>query len=409
MKCRLVQEYDLNVFDINIPMKKTSLRHDFRLICRIARDEHDSNVNDAGPSIRSRMGLTEPRWNLLLNEGEKEHRLWSGNRLTEHGLRCAEDGLILENEDGVHRFWVVDAPQPIGLRILHCEAWEDLQINKDSTPPKESDTDILKRLGQQNLQYDSIVNENLKIRYDPPPWYKRIMKSSPTVLENKHHRSSVKVYATYETGMHHLRYTLSGKIRGIRMKEGSADLNSNHVTPIKSGEIRFDHVELDTKHAMDSRTLTKELDTLLQPLLAEGQSWIPESQSIRTTHDALRSGESQSMQTSLSISNLSASNLDSWEKCELDEVLLQPVNIDEARKWIAELYWAEDRGYLPSNSVEDALSEMVEASAFINLTLDDLIGVPASDWLPSSAFAPLGSSWFFRALQDHGWALGVQS
>ena len=409
MKCRLVQEYDLNVFDINIPLKKTSLRHDFRLICRIARDEHDSNVDEAGPSIRSRMGLTEPRWILLLNEGEKEHRLWSGNRLTEKGLRCAEDGLILENEDGVHRFWVVDAPQPIGLRILHCEAWEDLEINKDSTPPKESDTDFLKRLRQQNLLYDSIVNPNLKVQYDPPPWYKRIMKSSPTVLENKHHRSSVKVSATYETGMHHLRYTLSGKIMGIFMKKGELDLNSNHVSTIKSGEIRFDHVELDTKQAMDSGTLTKELDTLLQPLLAEGQSWVPESQSITTTHDALRSGESQSMQTSLSITNLSASNLDSWKRCELDEVLLRPVNIDEARKWIAELYWAEDRGYQSSNSVESALSEMVEASAFIDLNLDDLIGVPASDWLPSSEFAPLGSSWFFRALQDHGWALEVQS
>ena len=409
MKCRLVQEYALRVFDINIPMKKTSLRHDFRLICRIARDEHDSSVDEAGPSICSRMGLTQPRWNLLLNEGEKEHRLWSGNRLTENGLRCAEDGLILENEDGVHRFWVIDAPQPIGLLILHCEAWEDLQINKNSTPPKEVDSDLLKRLRQQNIQYDSIVNENLKIRYDPPPWYKRIMKSSPTVLENGHHSSSVKVSATYETGMLHLRYTFSGKILGISMKEGRPDLDSNHVDTSKTGEIRFDNVEFQTNQAMDAGTLTKELDTLLQPLLPEGQSWVPESQSITTSHDALASGESQSMQTSLTINNLSASNLDSWNRCELDEVLLRPVNIDEARKWIAELYWAEDRGYQPSNSVESALSEMVEGPAFIDLNLDDLIGVPASDWLPSSEFAPLGSSWFFRAIQDHGWALEVQS
>lgn len=409
MKCRLLQEYDINVFDINIPMKKTSLRHDFRLICRIARDEHDSNVDEAGSSIRSRMGLTEPRWNLLLNEGEKEHRLWSGNRLTENGLGCAEDGLILENEDGVHRFWVVDAPQPIGLRILHCEAWEDLQINKDSTPPKESNTDILKRLRQQNLQYDSIVNENLKIRYDPPPWYKRIMKSSPTVLENKHHRSSVKVSATYETGMHHLRYTLSGKILGISMKEGSAELNSNHVDTSKSGEIRFDNVEFPTKQAMDSGTLTRELDVLLQPHLRSGQSWVPESQSITTTHDALRSGESQSMQTSLVIKNLSDSNLDTWKNCELDEVLLSPANIDEARKWISELYWAEDRGYQPSNSVDSILSELVEGQAFTELNLQDIIAAPASDWLPSSEFAPLGSSWFFRALKDHAWILEVVS
>ena len=384
-------------------MKKTSIRHDFRLICKIARDEHDSNIEEAGLSIRSKMGLTETRWKMLLRDGEKQHRLWSGNRLTKVGLKCAEDGFVLENEDGVHRFWVIDAPKPVGLRILHCEAWEDLLIKKGSKIPQEKKIEFLSRL-QKNFPHDSVVNENLKFLYDPPPWYKKIMKGTPIIMVNNHHSSSAKLCATYTTGMKNIRYTISGEILGIEMKN-HVDLSSKNIDSSKTGEIRFTNIEFDIKNGINYETLTKELEISLQPHLAEDQIWSSDSQSIITTHAALKLDESQIMKTSFSIKNLSNTNLHGWNSCELDEVLLIPSNVKEARKWVAELYWSDERGYLPSDTVDEIISEISSQPNFVGFGFDKLVLIPPSNWLPSSKNAPPGSSWFFRALSDHSWMM----
>lgn len=403
MKCLLTQEYGVKVFDINTPMKKTSIRHDFRLICKISRDEHDSNIVEAGISICSKMGLTERRWKMLLREGEKQHRLWRGNRLTKLGLKCAEDGFILENEDGVHRLWVIDAPKPVGLRVLHCEAWEDIKIEKGSKSPKEKKIDILSRL-DKNIPHESVVNEDLKILYDPPPWYTKFMKSTPIVMANDHHSSSVKLSATYETGMRNIRYTLSGKILGIDMKDHVGS-SSKNIDSSKTGEIHFTNVEIDIKDGINNEALIKELGILLEPHLAEGQSWSPNSQSVITTHAGLKLEESQSMKTSFSIKNLSNSVLNEWNTCELEEVLLIPSNVNEARKWVAELYWSDERGYLPSDTVDEIISEISSQPNFASFTFKKLVSVPPSEWLPYSENAPSGSSWFFRALNEHSWMM----
>ena len=40
-------------------------------------------------------------------------------------------------------------------------------------------------------------------------------------------------------------------------------------------------------------------------------------------------------------------------------------------------------------------------------TFKKLVSVPPSEWLPYSENAPSGSSWFFRALNDHSWMMEV--
>ena len=151
--------------------------------------------------------------------------------------------------------------------------------------------------------------------------------------------------------------------------------------------------------------MIKELGILLEPHLAEGQSWSPNSQSVITTHAGLKLEESQSMKTSFSIKNLSNSVLNEWNTCELEEVLLIPSNVNEARKWVAELYWSDERGYLPSDTVDEIISEISSQPNFVGFGFDKLVLIPPSNWLPSSKNAPPGSSWFFRALSDHSWMM----
>ena len=68
------------------------------------------------------LGMKPNSWKRIIQEGDVEHN-WSDLHLTDKGRHCAENGIVLDHEDGPHRLWVIDAPEPIGMRIIHIEAW----------------------------------------------------------------------------------------------------------------------------------------------------------------------------------------------------------------------------------------------------------------------------------------------
>lgn len=409
MKFELYQEHQVRVFDVPIPVKRTSVRHDLRLICRICRDEYDGALSSQAVSnICSMLGLSDNRWRVMNKIGDKEHGLWRGGKLTEAGLKCADDGLVLENEDGVHRCWVIDAPEPIGCRLLHSEAYEDLRIDKDNSSFERVPYEEFEGL-RPKIRYHSIIDETLEMMLDPPGWWKRLMKGNPVIIEEKEHVSSVRISAIHSEGETEVIYQISGELKGIELKSGNRKYRQG-VDATLSNALRFNNIPIIVERPMTPQILNDEIGNLLGRELKDGQYWDGPSLSILTTYDALESNESTAMVKSIDLPDFESSLIGSWDGCHLSDVNLKATNVDEARKWISELYWqnGEDE-YHYRESLLKVINELNQLSAFSGINPSELSKSEPKDWLTASSESPPGAKWLLEALDDHVWAMEVKS
>ena len=166
----------------------------------------------------------------VIDEGDKAHNLWRDGQLTSRGRKCAEDGVVLDHEDGPHRLWVIDAPEPIGMKIIHIEAWADIAV-KIGQLGKEHKGRFVSRIRNEGYEHASIIDAGNRCRFKPPSWWVRWIKRDPVVQEHPNLSTEIELLCTWEAGDSVSGFSARGKLAGLDDKhvafEGVLDVDKS--------------------------------------------------------------------------------------------------------------------------------------------------------------------------------------
>ena len=176
MKLELSRKIQVRVLDVSMPIRRSMVRNDLRLIAKIAETEYNGSLAGRnGENIREILGMKPNSWKRIIEEGDREHTLWSNHQLTHKGRQCAKNGIVLDHEDGPHRLWVIDAPEPIGMKIIHIEAWADINVRQNELGQEHRDK-FVRRIRNEGLEHVSVIDSRNRCRFKPPGWWVRWVK-----------------------------------------------------------------------------------------------------------------------------------------------------------------------------------------------------------------------------------------
>ena len=262
----LSREIQVRVLDVSMPIRRSMVRNDLRLIAKIAQTQHNGSLAGRnGENIGEMLGLKLNSWKRIIEEGDSEHNLWSDNQLTEKGRQCAEDGVVLDHEDGPHRLWVIDAPEPIGLRIIHIEAWADIDVNIHELG-KEHKDQLVKKIRNESLEHTSVIDTGNRCRFKPPNWWSRLIKRDPIVQEHPNLETTVDLLCSWGPGDVSSIFSTRGKLAGITDKHQA-----------------FEGL-LDVQMSPTADQMTGIVASALSSVVSGGQEWDPVSKVLKLTN-----------------------------------------------------------------------------------------------------------------------------
>lgn len=387
MKLELSRKIRIHVLDVSMPILRTAVRNDLRLIAKIAMTEHDGNLaGRSGEVIRDMLGMKVNTWKRVIDEGDKAHNLWRDGQLTSRGRKCAEDGVVLDHEDGPHRLWVIDAPEPIGMKIIHIEAWANIAI-KTGQLGEEHEGGFVNRIRNEGLEHASIIDTKNRCRFKPPSWWVRWIKRDPVVQEHSTLSTEIELLCTWEAGDSASVFSARGKLAG---------LGDKHVA--------FEGV-LDVEKSPAADLMAAIVSSTLSTKLTGGQTWDDASKSLLSDVSSLNRDAIERMKMNIQLGRVEDSRIGDWTNSVLRDISLRAKDEEAARDWVATLFWNRNDAIHRTKSQTNALiGNIASESAFKGLSLDNDSAM--LDSLVSISNAPLGAHWLFSATSDLAMAIG---
>ena len=389
MKLELSREIKVRVLDVSMPIRRSMVRNDLRLIAKIANTEHNGSLAGRdGENIREMLGLKPNSWKRVIEEGEGEHNLWSDRQLTEKGRQCAQDGVVLDHEDGPHRLWVIDAPEPIGLKIIHIEAWADIDV-KTNELGKEHQDKFVKRIRNEGLEHTSVIDSGNRCRFKPPGWWTRWIKRDPIVQEHPNLATSVDLLCSWAPGDASSTFSARGKLAGIIDKhqafEGPLDVEISPSADQMAGIVA----------------------SALSSKVSGGQEWEPESKVLKTDVNSIDDEAMERMRMDIDLGQINDGRIGDWSKSILKDIELRARDSNSAMDWIATLFWKRnDPIHRTDTRTKSIIQEISSESAFQKFTFEDEKSMLHS--LVSINNAPEGAKWLFNTTKDLSLAISKE-
>jgi len=365
------------------------VRNDLRLIAKIAETEHNGSLAGRdGESIRDMLGMKPNSWKRVIDEGDGEHNLWSDRQLTEKGRRCARDGVVLDHEDGPHRLWVIDAPEPIGMKIIHIEAWADIDVKQNELGEEHRDR-FVKRIRNEGFEHTSVIDSGNRCRFKPPAWWVRWIQRDPAVQEHPNLCTSVDLLCSWAPGDASSTFSARGKLAGITDKhqafEGPLDVEMSPTADQMAGIVT----------------------SALSSKISGGQEWDEASKALKTDVNSIHREAIERMKMDMDLGQIDDGRIGDWSNSQLRDIELRARDADSARDWVATLFWNRNDPIHRTNSQANALiGSITSESAFQGLTLNNEDAMFAS--LVSISNAPDGARWLFNAASDLALAIGQE-
>ena len=389
MKLELSEKFRVHVLDVSMPILRSTVRNDLRLIAKIAQTEHDGSfAGRSGESIREMLGMKPNSWRTVIDEGQTDHGLWMDQKLTERGRRCAEDGVVLDHEDGPHRLWVIDAPEPIGMRIIHIEAWADIKINQYELGQTHT-SKFVKRIRDEALEHASVIDPSNRCRLRPPGWWQRWMQRDPLVQEHPNLSTDIELLCEWEPGDEFSTFAARGKLAGMSDKQ------------------RGFEGPLNVENSPAAEQMATIVSSSLSSILSGGQSWDENSKVLKTDIASIDEAAIERMRSDFSLGRVEDNRIGNWSESRLRDIELRAANAVAARDWIAHLFWNRND---PIHRTEGHTNKIIEAisseSAFSGISLNSEQAM--LDSLVSSPNAPQGARWLFSAALDLAAAIGQE-
>ena len=389
MKLELSRKIPVHVLDVSMPILRSAVRNDLRLIAKIAMTEHEGNLaGRSGEVIRDMLGMKINSWKRVVEEGERAHNLWRDGQLTSRGRKCAEDGVVLDHEDGPHRLWVIEAPEPIGMKIIHIEAWADIAV-KIGQLGKEHKGRFVSRIRNEGYEHASIIDAGNRCRFKPPSWWVRWIKRDPVVQEHPNLSTEIELLCTWEAGDSVSGFSARGKLAG---------LDDKHVA--------FEGV-LDVDKSPAAEQMAAIVSSTLSTKLSGGQTWDDASKSLLTDVSSINRDAIERMKMDIQLGRVEDSRIGDWPNSVLRNIKLRAKDEDAARGWIATLFWnRNDAIHRTKSQTNTLIGSIASESAFQGFALDNENAM--LDSLISISNAPEGAGWLFNAASDLALAIGQE-
>lgn len=389
MKLELSRKIPVHVLDVSMPILRSAVRNDLRLIAKIAMTEHEGNLaGRSGEVIRDMLGMKVNSWKRVVEEGERAHNLWRDGQLTSRGRKCAEDGVVLDHEDGPHRLWVIEAPEPIGMKIIHIEAWADIAV-KIGQLGKEHKGRFVSRIRNEGYEHASIIDAGNRCRFKPPSWWVRWIKRDPVVQEHPNLSTEIELLCTWEAGDSVSGFSARGKLAG---------LDDKHVA--------FEGV-LDVDKSPIAEQMAAIVSSALSTKLSGGQTWDDASKSLLTDVSSINRDAIERMKMDIQLGRVEDSRIGDWPNSVLRNIKLRAKDEDAARGWIATLFWnRNDAIHRTKSQTNTLIGSIASESAFQGFALDNENAM--LDSLISISNAPEGARWLFNAASDLALAIGQE-
>ena len=389
MKLELSRKIPVHVLDVSMPILRSAVRNDLRLIAKIAMTEHEGSLaGRSGEVIRDMLGMKVNSWKRVVEEGERAHNLWRDGQLTSRGRKCAEDGVVLDHEDGPHRLWVIEAPEPIGMKIIHIEAWADIAV-KIGQLGKEHKGRFVSRIRNEGYEHASIIDAGNRCRFKPPSWWVRWIKRDPVVQEHPNLSTEIELLCTWEAGDSVSGFSARGKLAG---------LDDKHVA--------FEGV-LDVDKSPIAEQMAAIVSSALSTKLSGGQTRDDASKSLLTDVSSINRDAIERMKMDIQLGRVEDSRIGDWPNSVLRNIKLRAKDEDAARGWIATLFWnRNDAIHRTKSQTNTLIGSIASESAFQGFVLDNENAI--IDSLISISNAPEGARWLFNAASDLALAIGQE-
>ena len=389
MKLELMEKIQVHVLDVSMPILRSAVRNDLRLIAKITQTEHDGSLAGRnGESIREMLGMKPNSWRRVIEEGESAHRLWADNRLTDRGRKCAKDGIVLDHEDGPHRLWVIDAPEPIGMKVIHIEAWANISTDHNELG-EEHTSNYIKRIRNESLEHASVIDPSNRCRLRPPSWWQRWMKRDPLVQEHLNLSTEIDLLCEWKPGGQFSTFAARGNLAGITNKpqvfEGRLDVEKSPPA---------DQMKAIVVSALSSQ-------------LSGGQEWDDTTETLKTDIKSIDQKSIERMRIDIPLGQISDGRIGNWDSSSLKDIELRARDENSARDWIATLFWNNNDVIHRTNSQTNALiRDITSESAFQGMTFNNEAAM--LDSLISINIAPEGAHWLFSTAKDLALPIGQE-
>ena len=391
MKLKLTTECKIHVLDVSMPILRTTVRNDLRLIANLSLNEQDGKVSGRdGEAIREMLDMKPNTWQRIIDEGEVAHGLWRDGQITDKGRQCSIDGMVLDHEDGPHRLWVIDAQEPIGLRIIHIEAWADIEISSKSIGETHTDG-FVRKLRKEGAIHQSILDSKNRCRFKPPNWWIRWMKRDPAVQEHPDLSTVGQVSFTWGVNDSTPMFSFSGVLKG----KSNGDVSAKGLIDVTRLPVLGDMQDL--------------VSEIVSGLLIGSQTWDVMNNCIRTSISAFAEEKQaiHEMKTDFTLGLVEQRAIGSWERGTLEGVQLRASNQETARDWASALFWTQ---HIATHRTQKQVAKIIEtisnkqALEEFPLTLD----LDMNRSLIQSKEAPSGAKWLFDAAIDLTQAIGKE-
>ena len=389
MKLELSRKILVRVLDVSMPIRRSTVRNDLRLIAKIAKTEHNGSLAGRnGEEVREMLGMKPNSWKRIIQEGDTEHNLWSDLHLTDKGRQCAENGIVLDHEDGPHRLWVIDAPEPIGMRIIHIESWAEIDV-KHSELGQEHHDKFVRRIRNEGLVHKSVIDSGNRCRFKPPSWWARWVQRDPIVQEHPSLSTTIDLLCSWSPGEAESTFSARGKLAGMTDKQQAFD----------------GPMDVDMSPTADQMAAI--VSTALSRKISGGQEWDENSKSLKTDVNSIDAEAIERMRMDMDLGQISHGRIGDWSNSTLRDIELRAKDERAARDWIATLFWKRNDAIHRTKPQTNALTENITSgSAFKGLLLDNESAM--LDSLVSISNAPFGAHWLFSAASDLAMAIGQE-
>ena len=389
MKLELSRKIQVRVLDVSMPIRRSMVRNDLRLIAKIAETEHNGSLAGRnGENIRDMLGMKPNSWKRIIEEGDREHNLWSDLQLTEKGRQCAKNGIVLDHEDGPHRLWVIDAPEPIGMKIIHIEAWADIDVRQNELG-QEHRHKFVRRIRNEALEHISVIDSGNRCRFKPPGWWARWVQRDPIVQEHQNLSTSVDLLCSWAPGDASSIFSARGKLAGITDKHQAFE------------------GPLDVEMSPNADQMAGIVASALSSKISGGQEWDEGSKALKTDVNSINSEAIERMRMDMNLGKIEDGRIGDWSNSRLRDIELRARDSDSARDWVSTLFWnRNDAIHRTKSQTNTLIGSIASESAFKGFALDNENAMFAS--LISISNAPEGARWLFNAANDLTLAIGQE-
>ena len=379
----------VTVLDVGMPVRRSNVRHDLRLVCQLIRDEYENRVDENTiDQLCERLNLRKGGWRRISEEAGDVHGLWADGVLTRAGQRCADDGVVLDFEDGPHRIWFIQDELPIGLQVIHIASWGDLEIDNRIAGRPYNGT-AFASIRDSGRTYQSAMEQSVRCIVSPPKWWLDIAKREPHVQEQPEYSSQITLQGEIGDNDRSVQYSVSGELLGLGRNRTT--LSENPWRPAGVDVLKA--------------TVDQAVDVWLSRQMPQGMTWDSALRRVNTSPRGLESYSIEQMTMDVSLEGFAMVGVGMWEGFELRDVPVAPVDLKAACEWVARLFWMKSppvhrfwssfEAQVGSILKDERLSHFVSLEAVSEGALDEAIADPELG-------APQGAHWLFNAAADLG-------